>query len=208
MRETLEQPGTTAALVTPDRALARRVAAELARWEITVDDSAGLPLLDAPPALFVRLLMASILEDFAPFPLLGLLKHPRFSLLPDWTRQRRAITGLERWALRGARPAPGIASLKASLAQSRDDAKESELEARALASELVNAIEQTLVPLTSAANARHTPADWVSLLTDAADACSKGLWTGPAGEALASVLEELSEDERIGDHACRVCVVV
>src|SRR5262249_37863276 len=80
MRETLEQPEQTAALVTPDRALARRVAAELARWSIAVDDSAGLPLLDSPPALLLRLMVSSVLEDFAPFPLLGLLKHPRFSI--------------------------------------------------------------------------------------------------------------------------------
>src|SRR6185312_5111474 len=40
MRERLERPGETAALVTPDRELARRVAAELARWGIAIDDSA------------------------------------------------------------------------------------------------------------------------------------------------------------------------
>ena len=44
MREVLETPGQTAALVTPDRRLARRVTAELTRWQIDVDDSAGLPL--------------------------------------------------------------------------------------------------------------------------------------------------------------------
>ncbi len=38
MRETLETPGKTAALVTPDPSIARRVAAELARWGIEVED--------------------------------------------------------------------------------------------------------------------------------------------------------------------------
>ncbi len=41
MRETLETPGRTAALMTPDPAIARRVAAELARWGIDVEPSAG-----------------------------------------------------------------------------------------------------------------------------------------------------------------------
>ena len=41
MREVLEKPEKTAALVTPDRNLARRVAAELERWGIKIDDSAG-----------------------------------------------------------------------------------------------------------------------------------------------------------------------
>ena len=40
MRETLQTPDKTAALVTRDRKLARRVAAELRRWDIRVDDSA------------------------------------------------------------------------------------------------------------------------------------------------------------------------
>ena len=46
LREALETPGKTAALVTPDRALARRVAAALGRWSIEVDDSGGDPLAD------------------------------------------------------------------------------------------------------------------------------------------------------------------
>ncbi|HWG06081.1 MAG TPA: double-strand break repair protein AddB, partial [Beijerinckiaceae bacterium] len=41
LREVLERPGATAALVTPDRQMARRVRAELARWDIDVDDSGG-----------------------------------------------------------------------------------------------------------------------------------------------------------------------
>jgi ATP-dependent helicase/nuclease subunit B len=41
MREALETPAKTAALITPDRALAARVRAELARWDIHVDDSGG-----------------------------------------------------------------------------------------------------------------------------------------------------------------------
>ena len=41
LREALEEPGRTAALVTPDRALARRVSAHLRRWGVEADDSAG-----------------------------------------------------------------------------------------------------------------------------------------------------------------------
>ena len=43
LREAVETPGRVAALVTPDRGLARRVAVELRRWSIDVDDSAGEP---------------------------------------------------------------------------------------------------------------------------------------------------------------------
>src|SRR5262249_21562525 len=41
LREAIETPCKTAALVTPDRALARRVVAALERWKVEVDDSGG-----------------------------------------------------------------------------------------------------------------------------------------------------------------------
>ena len=37
LREALETPGRTAALVTPDAALARRVSARLTRWGVAAD---------------------------------------------------------------------------------------------------------------------------------------------------------------------------
>ena len=69
-------PGTRAALVTPDRALAVRVSAELLRWDVVADDSAGEKLAESPPAVFLRLLAAAVFARFAPVPLLALLKHP------------------------------------------------------------------------------------------------------------------------------------
>ena len=44
MRQTLDTPKQTAMLVTPDRQLARQVRAALMKWELDVDDSAGIPL--------------------------------------------------------------------------------------------------------------------------------------------------------------------
>ncbi len=49
LREAVEKPERTAALVTPDRQLATRVSAHLARWGIEADDSAGRPLAQLPP---------------------------------------------------------------------------------------------------------------------------------------------------------------
>ncbi|MEY4255744.1 MAG: hypothetical protein RLZZ141_971, partial [Pseudomonadota bacterium] len=48
LRETLETEGRTAALVTPDQGLARRVSAKLSRWGIEADSSAGSPLSGSP----------------------------------------------------------------------------------------------------------------------------------------------------------------
>ena len=75
MRRALDTPGRTAALVTLDRALARRVAAELRRWEIAVDDSAGVPLGETVPGAYLRLTARLVAEDAAPVPLLAALKQ-------------------------------------------------------------------------------------------------------------------------------------
>ncbi len=49
LREAVEE-GKTSALVTPDRALARRVKAALDRWGIAAEDTGGERLADTPPA--------------------------------------------------------------------------------------------------------------------------------------------------------------
>src|SRR5262249_59377106 len=94
LRQALETPGLRAALVTPDRLLARRVAGELRRWNIEIDDSAGRPLATTPPAVFLRLAAALIAERAAPAALLALLKHPLAAAgggAPAWRRPARPL---------------------------------------------------------------------------------------------------------------------
>src|SRR6185312_8295655 len=107
-------PGATAALVTPDRELARRVAVELRRWGIDIDDSAGLPLNRTPPGAFLRLVLDLADSALAPVPLLAALKHPLAAggLAPEVFRD--SARRLES-AIRGPRPAPGFAGLRAAL---------------------------------------------------------------------------------------------
>ena len=76
MRETLLSPDKTAMLVTPDRALARRVSAALMRYDITVDDSAGTPLSHTPLGSLLMLALAAAQAPESPAALLALLKHP------------------------------------------------------------------------------------------------------------------------------------
>ena len=119
LRRKLETPGATAALVTPDRELARRVAAELRRWDIDIDDSAGLPLNRTPPGVSCASFSICAASELAPVPLAGALKHPLAAggLAPErFPRSRRAGS---KQAIRGPRPAPGFAGLRAALAGAR-----------------------------------------------------------------------------------------
>ncbi len=76
MRHTLEQPEKTVALVTSNRNLARRVVAELKRWNITADDSAGQPLSLTPIGIYLRLIIEAVGSGLAEADCLALLKHP------------------------------------------------------------------------------------------------------------------------------------
>ena len=109
LRETVELPGKRAALVTPDRTLARRVAAELARWQIEVEDSAGVSLGDTEAGLLARLVAAAAAERLAPVPLIALLRHA----LADPGATSDAIDLLEIAVLRGPRPASGAGLVRA-----------------------------------------------------------------------------------------------
>ncbi len=62
MRESLETPGKTAALVTPDPSIARRVSAELARWGVEVEDSAGRTLAQTPAGVLARLILEASID--------------------------------------------------------------------------------------------------------------------------------------------------
>lgn len=161
LRETLERPGATAALVTPDRSIARRVAAEMRRWEIAVDDSAGRPLGTTPAGVFARLAATAATEGEA-HTLIALLKHPLSRLSIPADDYNRAVAGLELGVLRGHRVRPGTAGLRAAhaLRVERLDAEYRGAEhARRLrwleaAAPLIDALEGALKPLEALATAK------------------------------------------------------
>jgi ATP-dependent helicase/nuclease subunit B len=111
IRETVETPDKTVALVTPDRSLGRRVSALLNRWGIAADDSAGKPLSETPPGTLLLGIASAIAEELAPVPLLALLKHPLVGGSDEARLKWLDDVRLLDLALRGPRPAPGAAGL-------------------------------------------------------------------------------------------------
>ena len=185
MREALETPERTAALVTPDRALARHVRAELARWDITIDDSAGRPLAATPPATFLRLLATAAAQAFAPVPLLAALKHPLAAGGPSPARFRALVRTLDRHVLRGARPGPGLDGLaEAVAAATLDDAdRDSFARLARMLAPLEDAVAGPARPLGPLIDTHVTVAEHL--------AGPDRLWAGEAGEALATALEDI-----------------
>ena len=205
MRGTLERPGETAALVTPDRNLARRVASELKRWDIEVDDSAGSPLAQAEIVIFLRLILRALREQFAPVSLLSLLKHSHTRLGYDKQHLGALVARLERAALRGPRPLPGLEGVVARLeklrAAQRQRAKDDDEKDRI--DRGIDALRGLLARLDAAAGVfaplmasdRATASDWANAIARSAENIGGGteIWRGDAGEAAAVLIEELGE---------------
>jgi ATP-dependent helicase/nuclease subunit B len=115
--------GKSAALVTPDRALARRVMAALARWNLDYDDSGGDALIETPQGTFARLATDAVAKELDPPTLLALLKHPLCRLGGAVGEHARAIEALELALLRGTRPQPGAKGLAEDFARFRSELK-------------------------------------------------------------------------------------
>jgi ATP-dependent helicase/nuclease subunit B len=199
MRETLEEPGRTCALVTPDLALGRRVTARLERWGITADSSSGQPLSRMRAGGLVDLAARFMARPLDPHVLLGLLKHPLVRLDLGETDFEAATTALERHALRGPRrrdwSRARAALLKAT--RPRDDGQPpsdhilAEVASARLLLDGMEALSDQAVadftpdaPLDQAARA----------LTRLIEALAgQGAWAGPDGEAAAGLLSALIE---------------
>lgn len=190
LRETLETPGRTAALITPDRTLARRVAAELARYDIAIDDSAGRPLAQTPAAVFLRLLAAAAAGDFAAVPLLALLKHPFCRLGQPRSALLRWARRVERIALRGPQAETGLAALALRL-QAHDDLLPLLSALRTAVSPLL-ALQQDseTCPLPDLLRAMIAAAEALSA-PEADSGEASPLWQQEAGEALHDLAVDL-----------------
>nr|WP_294563552.1 double-strand break repair protein AddB [uncultured Rhodopila sp.] len=192
LREALETPGARAALVTPDRDLAGRVAAALLRFGIVADDSAGEPLADTPPAVFLRLLVRAAAEELAPVALLALLKHPLAAAGLSPVACREAARTLETLCLRGPKPMQGIAGLRIAV--------DREAGAASVTAAFLSRVEACLEPALRFDSAMEiAPAEALAAVIEAAErlaatADTPGparLWAAEEGEALATRLSEL-----------------
>lgn len=180
LREALETPAKTAALVTPDRQLAGRVTALLARWGIDADDSAGKPLSATAAGTLLLAIAEAAAQELAPVALLALLKHPLVGGQGDerlaWLESVRELD----LKLRGPRPPAGLAGL---------DTHFGPLLAWRRVRSRVEAIDGVL----------REPLALSALATGLSDAAQKlagdFAWRGPDGRMAAELLAELQASD-------------
>jgi ATP-dependent helicase/nuclease subunit B len=189
MREVLETPAKTAALVTPDRALARRVAAHCARWGIAVDDSAGRPLAQTAPGTLLLAIAEAGAQRFAPVALLALLKHPLVRSGEERTAWLEGARALDR-VLRGPRPTAGLAGLDRHVAETGGAAATAWWTATR---PLLDAIE------TAFSGGPQPLAALLACVREVADALAgDAAWARAEGRAAAELLADLEEQAALG----------
>ncbi len=196
MREALETPDKTVALITPDRILARRVTTELGRWDVEVNDSAGQPLETAAVFSYLRLVARACLSQLEPVVLLSLLKHPLAAGKMSPPEFRRLSRFLEVSVLRGPAPGPGIAGLRRAVQAVKSAQDRERLD------EFVDRLQESLSPLLDLLLGDEIPfTDVVEAHIQAAERLAQSdtkegadrLWVADAGEAAALFVEELIE---------------
>ena len=190
LRESIETPDKMAALVTPDRQLAGRVAALLRRWGIEADDSAGRPLSQLAAGTLLLGIASAAAEDLAPVPLLALLKHPLVGgggdERPQWLENVRRLDR----ALRGPRPRAGLAGLDARFAEKE-------------AARAWNAVRDGVTGLHGLLQDAMPLSRFAALIGEAATSLAgDSAWRGPDGRMAAEMLAEL----QTSDSASRLTV--
>ena len=227
LRLALEEPGadggeTRAALITPDRALARRVTAELARFGVVADDTAGSPLSGTPQGTLVQLLLEAALRPGNPVAIVALMKHPLLRVGLPADAICPAVEALEILALRGGLGDMDLGTLEplleTRLAQQKTDRhtpqwrlaldEEAPTRARDLARRLAAAAEPLLSALVTrrpdgrGLTTKLTLSEWAERTGRALEALCidengslAALWSGEAGERLAGMLAEVIETD-------------
>lgn len=198
LRETLETPGRRAIVVTPDRALARRISTEMRRFGVRLDDSAGEALSDTASGAFLMRVLDVALDPGSALALAALFSSPLFALGRDRAHLRPELGALERSVLRGRRPGSSLADVRALVAKKFAERQPARAERYDV---LLKTVEDALEPLL-ALDGEHHVSVWAEALVragealagDAKTAGADRLWSGDAGEAAAILLREFLEE--------------
>ncbi|MGK0266592.1 MAG: ATP-dependent helicase/nuclease subunit B, partial [Maricaulis sp.] len=194
LRETLDTPGKTAILVTPDRGLARRVAAEMDRFGVRLDDSGGAALSETHAGAFLLRLLDVAEDAGSVVALSALWGSPLFAAGLERGLVHGVLGKFEAEALRGVRPGRDLASVRARLGGKYVKLFDDD---RVAIEAILTRMEAAMAPL--GGDELQPAAIWAERHARAAEALASSadrdgavrLWSGEGGEAAAGVLREL-----------------
>ena len=216
LREAAEHPGRTAALISPDRLLARRVAVRLEAWGIRVDDSAGRPFVKTVVGAFLDLVIKAAADRFGPRTLMPLLKHPLMRMGRKAFDIRKAARALEIVVFRAPYLGSGIEGIEIAVEVAAQDLASGQRRGRAVSRlwdedwddvrKLVADLRTTFTPLgelfgnrsakplAQLAQAHIAVAEQLARTTQDDEQPSE-LWREAAGETAAQIFAGLMDPE-------------
>lgn len=190
LRTSLEQNEQRAALVTPDREIAVRVAAQLRRWGISVDDSAGTPLLQTPEGMLIMALADGLADKFSPVSLLAIAKHPlvhKGDGRLEWLEQVRQLD----LVLRGPNSGIGFDAVTNRISDYLADNRNTDSDVKSILPEFWQGYAATLKAFD--ATGKGSFAEIADALQKLATVLTQSaIWKGTTGRQLATFFEELA----------------
>ncbi|ABD56982.1 double-strand break repair protein AddB [Jannaschia sp. CCS1] len=180
--------GQRVALVTPDRRLARKVTAQLDRWRILPDDSAGQVLAQTAPGRFLRQVAEMLCGPVTAEAMVALLKNPLCNSGPDRGNHLRRTVDLELQLLRKGLTFPTRAALMDWAAARKDDV-DTTAWVTWLADHLLEPVETAALPLAERVALHKSRADALAAGVD--QTTTHELYKQEPGEKAETLLREL-----------------
>jgi ATP-dependent helicase/nuclease subunit B len=176
MREAYEDKKLSAALITPDAKLARRVMAKLARWNLQPVASHGSPLRETEAGSLLAVLCDLARDAGDGIALAALIKHPLVTFVAPQARvdfEHDVLRGPKRWG-----DLVEMQSLTESVA----------------AQTLIAKLIEVLAPLIDCmARETITLADFAECLAQSAEEAAGQFWRGGDGETAAGLIQDAKE---------------
>jgi ATP-dependent helicase/nuclease subunit B len=209
LRKAVETPGQTAALVSPNPALVRRVSARLQAWQVLVTPSAGTAFAKTEIGAFLDLTAEVAAREFEPVATMSLLKHRLCRPGMSATDVRRGARTLELMVFRAPYFGKGLAGISAALDSVEGDVSFGRRRHRAVqrlqrvdieaARKLVTSLEAAFKPLTKlfASSAKRSLHELARAHVETATALTAGSespWQGTEGEWAAKFFASLLDE--------------
>ena len=210
LRESLSLENQTAALVTPDRDLAARVASELQRFGIVIEDSAGTSLSRLGAGSLLDLICTACTEGFGAETLMAILRHADVTLGLDRPALEKALRQLEVACLRGL-PFDLAELTFVKLVTVSREARASDSRAHHVVKSITPEVWENLIRLAASLDKIFDPlrgapvqafAVQLAKLRNGLEALAPGVeWLRPVNADLADLLLELQEQAALQPEA-------
>ena len=183
--------GITATLITPDREISRYVSSIMTRWDITPDDSAGIPLSLTPVGRFLRETATLLSDNVKTSQIFAILKHPLCHNGNNRGEHLRLTRDLELFLRKD-----GIVSLTPDLMKEWSEKQSSQLAAQWTDWFLqcfVNLLEPGVQSFATWLQKHIALSDNIANGSDDTNAGEKQFWQGASGAPIRQIIDRLNE---------------